>query len=160
MKMKIGVLSDTHLDRVTSDLKNIYEKHLSDMDMILHAGDFVSPEVIELLSRNDFNGVSGNMDSMEVKQILPNKKVIELGQYRVGLIHGWGSSDGLEERIRAEFQNVDVIIYGHSHRAANHIKDDILFFNPGAAIGYTSSSVNTIGFLEIDDVIHGKIIHL
>ena len=160
MEMKIGVLSDTHLDRVTSDLQKIYERHLIDMDMILHAGDFVSPQIVEFLSRNDFNGVCGNMDPMEVKQILPNKKVIELGPFRLGLIHGWGSSNGLEERIRTEFQDVDVIVYGHSHRAANHINDDILFFNPGAAIGYTSSSVNTIGFLEIDDVINGKIINV
>ena len=159
MKMKIGVLSDTPLCRVTRDLKDIYDRHLSDVDIILHAGDFTSPEIIGFLSRKNFHGVSGNMDPVEVKRVLPGKKEIDLGSHRVGLIHGWGSSDGLEDRIWQEFQNVDVIVYGHSHRAANHMKNDVLFFNPGSAIGYTSSRVHTLGFLEIDDnTIHGEII--
>ncbi len=100
------------------------------------------------------------MDSVEVRKNLPCKNVIELGTYRLGIIHGWGSSDDLEDRIRPEFQNVDVIVYGHSHRAANHIRDGVLFFNPGTATGFTSSGVHSIGVLELDDAIHGKIITL
>ena len=158
--MKIGVLSDTHLNRVTKEFKEIYEKYLSDKDVILHAGDVVSTDLIKFLSKKNFHGVYGNMDPFEVREMLPSKKVIELGPYRLGIIHGWGSSDGLEDRIWPEFQNVDVIVYGHSHYAVNHIKGDVLFFNPGTATGFASSGVHSIGILELDDTIHGKIITL
>ena len=158
--MKIGVLSDTHLHRVTKEFKEIYEIYLSDKDVILHAGDFVSSELIDFLGIKHFYGVYGNMDPVEVRGILPRKNVIELGAYRMGIIHGWGSSDDLEDRIWPEFQNVDVIVYGHSHQAANHIRDGVLFFNPGTATGFGFSGVQSIGVLELDDAIHGKIITL
>ena len=158
--MKIGVLSDTHLHRVTREFKEIYETYLSDKDVILHAGDVVSAELIDFLSIKHFHGVYGNMDPADVREVLPSKNVIELGAYRLGIIHGWGSSGDLEDRIRPEFQNVDVIVYGHSHRAVNHIRDGVLFFNPGTATGSTSSGVHSIGVLELDDGIHGEIITL
>ena len=160
MKIKIGVLSDTHLNRVTKDLENLYEHYLSDVDIILHAGDYVSTEIVEFLNRDNFHGVHGNMDPIDVREMLPEKKVIELGSYRLALIHGWGSPKGLEERIRPEFRDVDAIIYGHSHRAANHIKEGVLLFNPGSAIGYNPSSPHSIGFLEIGDTIEGRIVNI
>ena len=158
--LKIGILSDTHLKRLTDRLEDIYKKYLSDMDIVIHAGDYVSVEVVEFLNRDSFHGVHGNMDSDEIKQILPDKKVIEAGSHRVGIIHGWGSKDGLEEKIRNEFRDVDIIVYGHSHSAANHVKDGILFFNPGVAIGYSMSGPHTIGILEIDDAVKGKIVDI
>ncbi len=158
--MKIGVLSDTHLHQVTKEFEEIYKKYLSDKDIILHAGDVVSTELIDFLSKKKCHCVFGNMDPFELRGMLPRKKVINLGHYRLGLIHGWGSPDGLEDRIWPEFQDVDLIVYGHSHRVANHIRKGVLFFNPGTATGFASSGINSIGILEVDDTIHGKIITL
>jgi putative phosphoesterase len=158
--LKIGILSDTHLKGLSGKLKEIYQKYLSDMDIIIHTGDYVSVEVVEFLRRDNFHGVHGNRDSHEVKQILPDKKVIEAGSHKIGIIHGWGSKEGLEERISNEFSDVDIIVYGHSHSSANHVKDGILFFNPGVAIGYSMSGPHTIGVLEINDVIKGKIVDI
>lgn len=160
MGIRIGVVSDTHLKQVTKEFKEIFDKHLSDKDVILHAGDVVSAEVVDFLSAKDFHGVSGNMDPLEVKEILPVKKVVELGKYQLGLIHGWGPPFDLENRIWPEFNGVDIIIYGHSHQPANHIREGVLFFNPGSASGITSSGTSTIGVLELDDHIHGEIIML
>ncbi len=158
MKMKIGVLSDTHLHRLTRDFRYMLDQFLGDVDLIFHAGDFVSAEIVEFLSRKNFHGVHGNMDPIEVKEALPEKKVIQLGPYRVGLIHGDGPSRGLEERIRAEFQNVDAIVYGHSHRAANYVKDGILLFNPGTATGFSFSRDHSVGILRVGETIRGEII--
>ncbi|MFH1350736.1 MAG: metallophosphoesterase family protein [Pseudomonadota bacterium] len=161
MEVRIGVLSDTHLHRVSKDLLDIYNHYLKDMDIIFHAGDFVSHEIVNFFSnKKDFHGVSGNMDPFDVKTMVPEKKVVDIGAFKLGLIHGWGSLEGLEERIRSEFQNVDIIVYGHSHSAANHMRDGILFFNPGTAIGYSSSHVHSIGVLEISDAVDGKIINI
>ncbi len=145
--LKIGILSDTHLKRPNDKLDEICQKYFFDTDIVIHTGDYVSIEVVEFLNRDNFHGVHGNMDSHEVK-------------HRIGIIHGWGSKDGLEEKIRDEFRDVDIIVYGHSHSAANHVKDGILFFNPGVAIGYSMSGPHTIGILEIDDMVKGKILNI
>ncbi len=160
IKIRVGVISDTHLHRVTKEFKEIYERHLSNKDVILHAGDVVSPEVVEFLSKKNFHGVYGNMDPMEVRDLLPGKKMIELGPYRLGLIHGWGASTGIEDRVYSEFEGVDIIVYGHSHQPANHLKDGVLFFNPGTATGFSSSGLNTIGVLELAHEVQGEIIRL
>ena len=160
MKRMIGVVSDTHLRGVTKRFKEIYDKYLSDKDLILHAGDIVSTEVVDFLSTNSFQGVYGNMDPVEVKKHLDAKKIIELDSYRIGLIHGWGASAGLEDRIWTEFKNVDVIVYGHTHHAANHMREGVLIFNPGTATGYSSSGIHSIGVLELGHTISGEIIIL
>jgi len=160
MNVKIGVLSDTHLHGITKNFMDIYDKYLKNMDIILHAGDFVTTEVVDFLNSENFHGVHGNMDPFDVREMLPPKRVIELGSYRIGLMHGWGSSQGLEERIRPEFQNPDVIVYGHSHRPANHIRDGVLFFNPGTTIGYSSHGIHTIGVLNVGDEVYGEIINI
>jgi putative phosphoesterase len=160
MGVKIGVLSDTHLHKVTREFRKIYTTYLSDKDLILHAGDLVCPEIIDFLGKRNFHGVHGNMDPAEVKERLSRKKVIEAGRYKIGLIHGWGDSDALEDRIWPEFVGVDAIVYGHSHYPANHIREGVLLFNPGTATGFTSSGPHTIGVLELDEAIRGKIILL
>jgi putative phosphoesterase len=158
MTMKIGVISDTHLSRVTSGFKEIFQRHLADCDLVCHAGDVTSTAVVDFLSERNFRGVYGNMDPEEVRERLPGKQIVEVGPFRVGLIHGWGSSNGLEARILHEFRDVDAIIYGHSHAAANHWVQDVLLFNPGSATGYTSSGMHSIGILDIDDRVVGRII--
>lgn len=158
LRMKAGVVSDTHLRGMTHDFQRIYDQYLSGMDLIIHAGDIVSVNVVEFLEKGLFHGVYGNMDPLEMRAILPDRKVLNIGKYRVGLIHGWGSSEGLEERIQPLFHDVDVIVYGHSHKAVNHVKDGILFFNPGTATGYSSSGVHSIGILEFGETVSGTII--
>ncbi|MBW2028326.1 MAG: metallophosphoesterase family protein [Deltaproteobacteria bacterium] len=160
METKIAVLSDTHLHGISRDLVELYEKHLKDKDMIIHAGDFVSEEVIDFLVKKPFHGVHGNMDPLEVKKRLPEKKIVRVGRFKIGLIHGWGSPKGLEDKIREQFKDVDIIIYGHSHRPENRVKEGVLFFNPGTALGYTSSGMHSIGVLKLGETISGEIIDI
>ena len=156
--MKIGVLSDTHLFQVTKAFVDIYNTYLSDVDMIIHAGDIVSPDIVDFLEKNVFHGVQGNMDPLEVKALLPEKKIVEVASYRLGIIHGWGAASGLEERILPLFPNVDVIIYGHSHIPANHVREGVLMFNPGTVTGYSKNGFNSIGILEVSETVEGRII--
>jgi uncharacterized protein len=160
MKIKIAVLSDTHLNNVTDALRRIKTRFLSDVDYILHAGDIVSIEAVKYLDDGNFFGVHGNMDSYGVRELLPEKRVLKFGSFRFGLIHGWGAKVDLEDKISHEFTDVDVIVYGHSHVPANHMRDGILFFNPGTAIGYASSGIHTIGVLEIENDVTGRIIEI
>jgi hypothetical protein len=158
--MKIGVLSDTHLRGVTKAFKRLCMETFSGVDLILHAGDFVSADIVDFLQRWTFHGVYGNMDPPEVRRMLPEKERIEVQGYTIGLIHGWGPPQGLEEKVLAEFPDVDVLVYGHSHRARNALKGDVLLFNPGAASDLTHSGRNSIGILRLDAGIEGEIIPL
>jgi putative phosphoesterase len=158
--MKIGVISDTHLKDVNSDLIDIYRDYFSSVDMIIHAGDLVSVKIADFLSQKPIHVVQGNMDSSDIKERFPQKKIIEINGFRLGLMHGWGSPFGIEKRLRSEFSDVDVIIYGHSHQPANHIDKGILFFNPGTAMGFKISGSNSIGILDIEEAVKGTIIKL
>jgi putative phosphoesterase len=158
--MKIGVLSDTHIHRVSRDFKDLLERQFSEVDVLFHLGDYTSPGVVDFLSSRNFHGVYGNMDPVDIRAVLPEKKIVQIGNFRFGLIHGWGSPLGLEERVLSQFTEVDVIVYGHSHRAVNEIARGVLLFNPGTASGYTSSGVHSIGILECGDTVKGEIVEL
>jgi putative phosphoesterase len=158
--MKIGVLSDTHLKELNSDFKKIIESHFKGVDKILHAGDFVDWSIAEYLSsQKELIAVWGNMDSSDVRRAFPQKRIIELGRFQIGLIHGGGSPFGIESRVVEEFDKVDAIVYGHSHTPANHQVRNILFFNPGSA---TRSFIHraTLGILHIGEKIEGEIIKI
>jgi len=53
--------------------------------------------------------------------------------------------------VKAEFANVDAIVFGHSHIAVNIVKDGVLFFNPGSPTDKIFSTANTYGILEVSD---------
>jgi len=159
--MKIGVLSDTHLTRVTPELKRILKTHFTDVDLILHAGDIVDWSVYEFLQSLKVEAVQGNMDAGNLKAFLPVKKTFTFGGFKIGLIHGWGPAGGLEDRVRPEFADIDCLVYGHSHKPANHWSDGVLFFNPGSASGIGFFGKPTIGLIHIDDSgLKGEIVEI
>jgi hypothetical protein len=134
--MKIGVVSDTHLWEPHPEIRKIIEFYFKDVEKIFHAGDFVDRSVAEYLSsQKELIAVCGNMDSEDIRKAFPQKRVIELQGYKIGLIHGGGSPFGIESRIRGEFDEVDVIVYGHTHTPANHQVKNIYPVRKPAACG-------------------------
>ncbi|MFH0813468.1 MAG: metallophosphoesterase family protein [Pseudomonadota bacterium] len=158
--MKIGVISDTHLRDYSPELKRTVDTYFHDVDMILHAGDIVDMNVLDVFLPKQVEAVAGNMDPFTVTKHLPEKKVIKVGHYKIGLIHGWGAPIGLEDRIRKKFKDIDCLVYGHTHYPVNRIIDGVLFFNPGSPTDRRFIKKNTLGILEINDKITGKIINL
>lgn len=159
-KIKIGVISDTHLDDYDDKMRKNIDDHFSDVDMILHAGDAVDLRVLEIFGNKKVKMVCGNMDNSSVREKFPDHLLFDVKGFKFLLIHGWGSPSGIEERISGHFKNVDCIIYGHTHKPANHVKNNILFFNPGSAVDRFFASSKTIGILEIDKDIKGRIINI
>ena len=158
--MKIGVISDTHLKEPHPEFKKVIEFHFKDVEKIFHAGDFVDWSIAEYLSsQKELFAVYGNMDSYDIRKAFPEKRVIELQGFKIGLIHGGGSPFGIESRIRGEFDEVDAIVYGHTHTPANHQVKNIYFFNPGSP---TRSFIHkaTLGILHLGEKIEGEIIKI
>jgi putative phosphoesterase len=158
--MRIGVISDTHLTKVSEDFRKTFQKYLGTCDMILHAGDFVGVELLKFFTDFNFYGVAGNMDLPEVKNLLPQKQVIQAGKFRIGLIHGWGAPWGIEDKLFNEFNDVDCIVYGHTHQARNGKKGEILMFNPGTATDRRFTDDLTFGIITVEDQLSGEIIRI
>jgi len=159
--VKIGVISDTHLEEPTPLLEDTVRRYFQDVDMIIHAGDLVTLHILDAFKDKKVVAVTGNNDGPEVKRILPAKQIIKAGDFRIGVIHGWGWPMGMGRKVSRELEGVDCIVYGHSHWPASYHRDGILYFNPGAfSSGLPLPGRRTIGILTIDRQIHGRIIRV
>jgi len=152
--LRIGVLADTHMHLFEDIPKKIIDS-LSTVDLIIHAGDFTAIEVLNGLKQlGKVKAVQGNMDSAEIKSMLPAKEIIEVGNKKIGITHGSGDPWRIEHRVRKIFdqEQVDIIVYGHSHQSQNKVIEGIPFFNPGKA-------TNSFGIITIEgEEVKGEII--
>ena len=156
--MKIGVISDTHLREPLPEFKKMIEFHFKNVEMIFHAGDFVDWSIAEYLSSlKELIAVCGNMDPQNIRKAFSQKRTLQLKGFKIGLIHGGGSPFGIESRIRGEFDEVDAIVYGHTHTPASHPLKNIYFFNPGTPTHSFNDRV-TLGILHLGKKIEGEII--
>jgi len=167
--MKIGVLADTHIPDLRRSLPARVMEIFSAVEIVLHAGDITSLEVLQQLQESvslTF-AVYGENDSPEVKQYLQDSQVLEFGGLRVGLVHGnRGSRDEMNSRVNrllrrdpyspayikfilSCFNNVDAIVFGHTHVPYARVKEGVFLFNPGSINPYRSEA--SIGLLEIDN---------
>jgi putative phosphoesterase len=151
--MRIAVLADTHTDKLEYLPRKVIDA-LPKVDLIIHAGDFTDIQVLtDLKQLKEVKAVHGNMDSRQLKSVLPMKDIVEAEGKRIGITHGSGAPWGIEERVRKVFESdrIDIIVYGHSHRSQNKIINDILFFNPGR-------TGDSFGIITIDGEAKGEII--
>jgi len=161
--IRIGVISDTHINRPEPLIDEIIGKHFQTVDMFIHTGDMVWFEVLDSLyaTGKPVHAVSGNMDPVEVKSRYPVKKIIEVEGMRIGMIHGWGSPNGIIKRIMGEFSDVGAIVYGHTHQPFSEFEEGIFFFNPGSPTDSRFTNAGTVGIIEVDSGnIRGEIIRL
>jgi putative phosphoesterase len=151
--LRIGVLSDTHV-RSFDEIPTPIIKALAGVDLIVHAGDFTERAVLDgLRTLGEVRAVCGNMDSAELKEILPQKELFVISGKKIGLVHGSGGPWGIGDRVRGLFGEADIIIYGHSHQPDNQYVQGSLLFNPGRAS-------DSFGLLTIDDDIKAEIIRV
>jgi len=151
--MRIAVLADTHINTLEHLSKKIMDAIFT-ADLIIHAGDFTGVQVLkELEQLGRVKAVQGNMDSVELKTLLPVKEIVEIENKRIGITHGSGSPWGIEGRVRKMFESdrIDIIVYGHSHQSQNKVINGILFFNPGKA-------TDSFGILTVNGGAKGEII--
>lgn len=176
----LGVVADTHIpDRMAALPPQTFEI-LAGVDAVLHAGDIALPRVLAELARiAPVHAVRGNRDVFIPN--LPLDRVLTFEGVRVGLTHGHGGWVGylkekfyyhtvgyhlsrFQERVVARFDHtVQVIVFGHSHRAVNQQAGSVLLFNPGALgpTHYAPWHCPTVGKLYIEGTtVRGEIIPL
>ena len=152
--MRIAVISDTHMPRGSRALPARAVAELREADAILHGGDFMRVEVLELLQRlgPPVHGVHGNVDDEALRRMLPTARVVELGGVRVGMIHDAGPRQGRLARMRFRFKDADAVVFGHSHLPLHEADaDGFQIFNPGSPTERRSAPAHTMGIATVED---------
>lgn len=131
------VFSDLHYPNRTKDkdLLGKLEKLITENDITIGCGDYVSENIIELVQHTAKNYflVKGNMDFFDLN--LPQMISIKIEDLNIGIIHGDGAPFGIEKRIIKRFELLpDVVFYGHTHTKENKNINNIHFINPGALL--------------------------
>lgn len=161
--MKIGVLSDTHFDDLNEGLhflNSLCEGPFHDVDLLIHAGDIVHPDLLFCFDSKPILAVRGNCD--ESAPDLPEKRVEEIAGYRIGIVHGWGSPGTIVNNVLSGFdtESLDILVFGHSHEPLCQPHDDLLLFNPGSATDRRLAEFHSVGLLHLADNVFGDIINL
>ncbi len=160
--MLIGVISDTHIPERAVKIPDIVLEIFKDVDMILHAGDLVSVDVLEQLEKlAPTRCVRGNMDSY-YGLTLPKSDIITTEGHRIGLNHGevYPRGDTQQLKYIALELGVDILITGHTHWAFIKEFDNIILLNPGSPTVPRMSDPSVM-LLEIDkSTIESKIIKI
>ncbi|MBE6068433.1 MAG: metallophosphoesterase family protein [Clostridium lundense] len=133
--MKIGVTADTHLSKHPEKIEEMMKRYFSDVDLIIHLGDFTSIEVLHKMQKyKKVIAVYGNNDKGKLTEELKQSEIINIEGYKIGLYHGHGSGESTMDRAYNEFEKdkVDIIIFGHSHQPIIKTKKKTLLINPGS----------------------------
>ena len=150
--MLIGLISDTHIpDRAKQLPQNVLDA-FSDVDLILHAGDLTSIEVIEELEEiAPVMAVQGNMDRVSGIK-LPKAKIVEAEGLKIGIVHGevYPRGDTQQLVYLAKELGADILVSGHSHQPKIEQTDGVLLINPGSPI-VPRLADRTVMLLEINN---------
>lgn len=141
---KIIILSDTHGN--TADLIKL-EQLFNEADHIVFAGDGIND--FNYLNKDNYKkliAVSGNCDQFFTQK----EKIFTLGGKKILLTHGdlyRVKSTKLNLLYKAKEENVNIVIYGHTHSPIVEEIEGVLFINPGTLYKYGTKK--TFAYLTI-----------
>jgi uncharacterized protein len=149
----VAVISDTHLPRGTRRIPDACIASMRASELILHAGDFTYPEVLDELEAlgPPVAAVHGNVDAEELRRRLPEARVVDAGGAKIAIVHDAGPSYRRHERMRARFPEADAVVFGHSHIPLHEEHDGFQIFNPGSPTDKRRQEHFTMGVADITD---------
>ena len=149
---RVVVLSDTHIRRGSSRrLPEAAYAALAEADVVLHAGDVVTGDLLEELSAYAVvHAVLGNNDH-DLVGVLPETRLLDVEGVRIAMVHDAGPRKGREARLRRRFPDADVVVFGHSHVPVDaEGLDGQRLFNPGSPTERRLQPHHTLGLLDVD----------
>ncbi|WP_297436729.1 metallophosphoesterase [Thermococcus sp.] len=148
--MRIGIMSDTH-DNLPAIRKAVEFLNSRNVDLVIHAGDYVAPFVAnELRNLNaPLKGVFGNNDGerkglYEALGIYDEILEVEADGMRIAVTHG---TDERIVRALARSRLYDVVVVGHTHRYEIREEGRTILINPGEVCGYVTG-VKSVALLD------------
>jgi putative phosphoesterase len=151
----LAVISDTHLPRGARALPEGCVARLRSADLVLHAGDFVTAEVLADLRAlgRPVAAVHGNIDDDELRRLLPSARMVAVAGARIAMVHDGGAAAGRLARLQRRFPDADAVIFGHSHIPL-HERDPATgfqIFNPGSPTDRRRQPTHTMGLARIGE---------
>ena len=151
-KKLIGIISDTH-----GLVRPQALEALKDVDMILHAGDIGSQDVLGTLNEiAPVVAMRGNNDKADWARSLPDWEVVEVGNVSIYMLHNVKEID-----ISPSGAGFQVVVSGHSHRPAVAEQRGVLYVNPGSAGPRRFTLPVSLAHLHVaGEKLHAEIIEL
>jgi putative phosphoesterase len=111
------LMSDTHLPKRAKDLPPELWSAVDAADVVFHAGDWVDLETLDRLEASSARLIAcwGNNDGPDLRGRLPEVARASIGGLRFAVVHETGAATGRERRMDEAFDDVDVLVFGHSH---------------------------------------------
>jgi putative phosphoesterase len=133
--VRLLLIADTHVPGRARDLPAAVWSAAEAVDVVIHAGDWVSVSLLDELERRSRRliGVYGNNDGPDLRARLPEIADVSLGGLRVAVVHETGQASGRERRCAARFPEHDLLVFGHSHIPWDSVAPGGLrLLNPGS----------------------------
>lgn len=151
--MQIAIIADTHIPRGNRRLPAECLDRLGQADLIIHAGDLLTMEVLDQLETiNPVVAVRGNVDDAQVRMALPETALVPLGnRLTLAVVHDAGPRAGRLQRLRRRFPAADAVVFGHSHLPLHEQSTDgFQIFNPGSPTERRRAPHHTMGVASTD----------
>ena len=155
--MRVVVLSDTHAPRRWKSCPPAVAAHLDQADVILHAGDVCTVDVLDELSAwAPVHAVRGNNDGPDIAEWgAPADLQLDLAGLRLAMVHDSGPATGRGARLRRRYPEADLVVFGHSHipldQTHGGVGGALRIFNPGSPTDRRRQPHGTVGLLDIHD---------
>jgi putative phosphoesterase len=162
--VQLLLIADTHVPQRALDLPAEVWSAIDAADVVVHAGDWVSLDLVDKLeARCDLMGVWGNNDhGVEFRTRLPEVSRREIEGVRLAVIHETGDKRHRDRYVEQKFAGTtDLLVFGHSHAPWDTTTPaGIRMLNPGSCIDRRMQPHCTYMTLELrDGAVHDLMLH-
>ncbi len=128
------VISDTHVPLRARDLPREVWDEVERADLVVHAGDWVDITLLDRLETRSRRLLAcwGNNDGPAFRERLPEVARATVEGVRLAVVHETGAKQRREERMRVEYPDTDLLVFGHSHIPWDTSHEGLRLLNPGS----------------------------
>ncbi|BBX98805.1 metallophosphoesterase family protein [Mycobacterium lacus] len=133
--MRLLLIADTHVPTRARDLPAQVWAEVARADVVMHAGDWVAPELLDQLEARSSRLVAcwGNNDGPRLRSRLPERADAVLDGLHFTVVHETGAAAGRDSRMSRLYPGSDVLVFGHSHIPWDTTtKTGLRLLNPGS----------------------------
>jgi putative phosphoesterase len=133
--VKLLLIADTHIPNRARDLPAQVWDEVAGADVVIHAGDWVAPELLDELQTRAAQLVAcwGNNDGPALRARLPERADVTLDGLHLTVVHETGATAGRDARMSRLYPDSDVLVFGHSHIPWDTTtKTGLRLLNPGS----------------------------
>jgi putative phosphoesterase len=115
--VRLLLIADTHVPKRARDLPAQVWGEVANADVVVHAGDWVAPELLDELETRAARLIAcwGNNDGPRLRSRLPERADAMLDGLRLTVVHETGAAAGRQARMSRLYPDTDVLVFGHSH---------------------------------------------